>query len=175
LSIAVTGNLDALGHVLTAESLDEAHQRVASLSALAPYQSVITRSGEWLGPGWARVRRAQGSQVGVLAREREIRLLAEQIDALEAQLEASSEQLDTLRTRKFEAERARDDAQRELYNAHRRQSELAGQLQSHRGKRRRELSWRYAAWAWSGSRWRTRGATSSMKSFIERWRFSVVA
>ncbi|MFZ0869905.1 MAG: chromosome segregation protein SMC [Rhodanobacter sp.] len=123
-----------LGHVLTAESLDEAHQRVASLSALAPYQSVITRSGEWLGPGWARVRRAQGSQVGVLAREREIRLLAEQIDALEAQLEASSEQLDTLRTRKFEAERARDDAQRELYNAHRRQSELAGQLQSHRGK-----------------------------------------
>jgi chromosome segregation protein len=123
-----------LGHVLTAESLDEAHQRVASLSALAPYQSVITRSGEWLGPGWARVRRAQGSQVGVLAREREIRLLAEQIDALEAQLETSSEQLDTLRTRKFEAERARDDAQRELYNAHRRQSELAGQLQSHRGK-----------------------------------------
>ena len=123
-----------LGHVLTAESLDEAHQRVASLSALAPYQSVITRSGEWLGPGWARVRRAQGSQVGVLAREREIRTLAEQIEMLEAQLEASSEQLDTLRTRKFEAERARDDAQRELYNAHRRQSELAGQLQSHRGK-----------------------------------------
>jgi chromosome segregation protein len=123
-----------LGHVLTAESLDEAHQRVASLSALAPYQSVITRSGEWLGPGWARVRRAQGSQVGVLAREREIRTLAEQIDALEAQLEASSEQLDMLRTSKFEAERARDDAQRELYNAHRRQSELAGQLQSHRGK-----------------------------------------
>ena len=126
--------LAILGHVLTAESLDEAHQRVASLSTLAPYQSVITRSGEWLGPGWARVRRAQGSQVGVLAREREIRLLAEQIDALEAQLEASSEQLDTLRTAKFEAERARDDAQRELYNAHRRQSELAGQLQSHRGK-----------------------------------------
>jgi chromosome segregation protein len=126
--------LAILGHVLTAESLDEAHQRVASLSALAPYQSVITRSGEWLGPGWARVRRAQGSQVGVLAREREIRLLAEQIDTLEAQLEASSEQLDILRTAKFEAERARDDAQRELYNAHRRQSELAGQLQSHRGK-----------------------------------------
>ena len=126
--------LAILGHVLTAESLDEAHQRVAALSALAPYQSVITRGGEWLGPGWARVRRAQGSQVGVLAREREIRTLAEQIEMLEAQLEASSEQLDTLRTAKFEVERARDDAQRELYNAHRRQSELAGQLQSHRGK-----------------------------------------
>ncbi|HEY8682849.1 MAG TPA: chromosome segregation protein SMC [Rhodanobacter sp.] len=126
--------LAILGHVLIAESLDEAHQRVASLSALAPYQSVITRSGEWLGPGWARVRRAQGSQVGVLAREREIRLLAEQIETLEAQLAEASERLDSLRTSKFETERARDDAQRELYNAHRRQSELAGQLQSHRGK-----------------------------------------
>ena len=123
-----------LGHVLTAESLADAHRQVASLSALAPYQSVMTRGGEWLGPGWARVRRAQGSQVGVLARERELRTLAEQIAMLEAQLEEASERLDNLRTSKFETERARDDAQRELYNAHRRQSELAGQLQSHRGK-----------------------------------------
>ncbi|WP_049622598.1 chromosome segregation protein SMC [Frateuria defendens] len=123
-----------LNHVLTAQTLEEAHRRVGGLSALAPYQSVITPQGEWLGPGWARVRRAQGSQVGVLAREREIRLLGEQVAALEARIEEAGAELDALRTRKFEAERARDDAQRELYNAHRRQSELAGQLQSHRGK-----------------------------------------
>jgi chromosome segregation protein len=123
-----------LGHVLIAETIDEAHRRVSELSALAPYQSVITRSGEWFGPGWARVRRAQGNQVGVLAREREIRVLTEQTESLEAQIEEATSRLDTLRTSKFEAERARDDAQRELYNAHRRQSELAGQLQGHRGK-----------------------------------------
>jgi chromosome segregation protein len=123
-----------LGHVLTAESLDEAHRQVGSLSALAPYQSVITRGGEWLGPGWARVRRAQGSQVGVLARERELQTLAGQISLLEAQLEDAGERLDALRASKFDTERSRDDAQRELYNAHRRQSELAGQMQSHRGK-----------------------------------------
>ncbi|QAU23713.1 chromosome segregation protein SMC [Dyella sp. M7H15-1] len=123
-----------LGHVLIAEAIDEAHRRVSELSALAPYQSVITRTGEWLGPGWARVRRAQGNQVGVLAREREIRVLTEQIESLEAQIEEATARMDTLRTSKFEAERARDDAQRELYNAHRRQSELAGQLQSHHGK-----------------------------------------
>jgi chromosome segregation protein len=80
------------------------------------------------------VRRAQGNQVGVLARERDIRMLTEQIETLEAQIQEATSTLDTLRTNKFEAERARDDAQRELYNAHRRQSELAGQLQSHRGK-----------------------------------------
>ncbi|MDE2314857.1 MAG: chromosome segregation protein SMC, partial [Xanthomonadaceae bacterium] len=65
-----------LGQVFVAESLEAARRRVSGLSAA---QSVITRDGEWLGPGWARVRRAQGSQVGVLAREREIRLLAEQV------------------------------------------------------------------------------------------------
>jgi chromosome segregation protein len=126
--------ISILSHVLTAESIEHAHQVVAGLSALAPYQSVMTRSGEWIGPGWARVRRAQGNQVGVLAREREMRTLGEQILALEERIEEATNTLDDLRTRKFEAERARDDAQRELYNAHRRQSELAGQLQSHRGK-----------------------------------------
>ncbi|MGN6328227.1 MAG: chromosome segregation protein SMC [Rhodanobacter sp.] len=123
--------LQLLSNVQTAESLDEARRRAG---ALQPQQSIITRDGEWLSPQWARVRRAQGNQVGVLARERDLRLLTEQIATLEAQLEESASQLDDLRTRKFEAERARDDAQRELYNAHRRQSELAGQLQSHRGK-----------------------------------------
>ncbi|KRA35472.1 chromosome segregation protein SMC [Rhodanobacter sp. Root627] len=123
--------LQLLSNVQTAETLDEARNRVG---ALAPQQSIITRDGDWLAPQWARVRRAQGNQVGVLARERDLRLLTEQIALLEGQLEEAAGQLDDLRTRKFEAERARDDAQRELYNAHRRQSELAGQLQSHRGK-----------------------------------------
>ena len=123
--------MQLLAQVHTAETLDEARHRVASLGDA---QSVITRSGEWLSPQWARIRRAQGNQVGVLAREREIRLLAEQIATLEARIEEATGQLDDLRTAKFEAERARDDAQRELYNAHRRQSELAGQLQSHQGK-----------------------------------------
>jgi len=123
--------MQLLAQVHTAETLDEARRRVATL---APGQSVITRTGEWLAPQWARVRRAQGNQVGVLAREREIRTLTEQVATLEARIEEATGQLDDLRTAKFEAERARDDAQRELYNAHRRQSELAGQLQSHRGK-----------------------------------------
>jgi chromosome segregation protein len=123
--------LALLAQVHTAETLEQARQRVGSLDAA---QSIITRSGEWLAPQWARVRRAQGNQVGVLAREREIRLLTDQVAALEAHIEEATGQLDDLRTAKFEAERARDDAQRELYNAHRRQSELAGQLQSHRGK-----------------------------------------
>jgi chromosome segregation protein len=123
--------LQLLARVHTADTLEEARHQ---LRALDPQRSIITRHGEWLAPQWARVRRAQGNHVGVLARERDIRLLTEQIATLEAQLEEAGEQLEQLRVRKFETERARDDAQRELYNAHRRQSELAGQMQSQRGK-----------------------------------------
>ncbi|MDF4004246.1 chromosome segregation protein SMC [Luteibacter sp. PPL552] len=120
-----------LGQVFVADSVDAAASRVASLTE---HQSVITRDGAWMGPGWARVLRAQGNQVGVLARERDIRQLAEQIQILEATIEEGTDALETLRARKFETERQRDDAQRELYAAHRRLSELAGQLQSQRGK-----------------------------------------
>jgi chromosome segregation protein len=120
-----------LSNVFVADSVDAAVARAASLAA---GQSVITRDGAWMGPGWTRVLRAQGNQVGVLARERDIRQLAEQIESLEATIEERTEQLEDLRTRKFETERQRDDAQRDLYAAHRRLSELAGQLQSHRGK-----------------------------------------
>ncbi|HEY4143644.1 chromosome segregation protein SMC [Pinirhizobacter sp.] len=120
-----------LARIRVADSLEEARRIAASLAA---GESVITRDGAWMGPGFARVRRAQGNQVGVLARERDMRQLAAQLETLEAQGEEGTERLEALRTSKFETERARDDAQRDLYAAHRRLSELAGQLQSHRGK-----------------------------------------
>lgn len=120
-----------LSRIRVADSIDQACHMAGSLAA---GESVITRDGAWMGPGFARVRRAQGNQVGVLARERDMRQLASQLEALEAKGEEGTERLEALRTSKFEAERARDDAQRDLYAAHRRLSELAGQLQSHRGK-----------------------------------------
>jgi len=120
-----------LSRIRVADSIDQARHIAGSL---ANGESVITRDGAWMGPGFARVRRAQGNQVGVLARERDMRQLSAQLETLEAQGEEGTERLEALRTSKFETERARDDAQRDLYAAHRRLSELAGQLQSHRGK-----------------------------------------
>ncbi|NII54693.1 chromosome segregation protein SMC [Luteibacter sp. SG786] len=134
LAAYVRGPLAAvnlLGNIFVVDSVEEGAARVGSLAA---HQSVITRDGAWMGPGWVRIRRASGNQVGVLARERDLRQLNEQIETLEAAIEERTEQLEGLRTRKFETERQRDDAQRDLYAAHRRLSELAGQLQSHRGK-----------------------------------------
>jgi chromosome segregation protein len=124
---AITG---LLSHVYTATSLDEARSRAPRLAA---HESVVTPSGEWFGRGYVRVRRG-GAQAGMLAREREIHAAQAHVAELNARVEALGAEIDASKSRKADAERTRDDAQRELYTAHRRVAELAGQLQSHRGR-----------------------------------------
>ena len=123
--------LALLSQVYTVQSLDEARVIAAGLAA---HESVITSAGEWFGQGFARVRRRGGAQAGMLAREREVHALKAQIETLQGRVEAHGREIDELKARKDDAERARDDAQRELYVTHRRVAELAGQLQSQRGK-----------------------------------------
>jgi chromosome segregation protein len=120
-----------LSRVRVADTLAQAQEIAKRLPA---HESVITPAGEWLGPDWARVVRGGGSQTGVLAREREIETLAATRDELEHKVTSLIEQVDSLKSQIADAEMARDDAQRELYTAHRRVSELAGQLQSHQGR-----------------------------------------
>jgi chromosome segregation protein len=120
-----------LARVRTSESIAEAHARMASLDA---DQSQITPLGEWIGHGFVRVQRSAGAQIGVIAREREIREIGARIDALESEIAEHSGSLERGKLGRIDAERVRDDAQRELYTTHRRVAEVAGQLQSHRGR-----------------------------------------
>ena len=134
LGAQVRGPATAVGilaQVRIAESLDDAKRIAPGL--VAP-ESVITRDGEWLGAGYARVLRRGGAQAGMLAREREIHTLREEIAKLQTRMETLGGEIDAIKARKAEVESARDDAQRELYTAHRRTAELAGQVQSHKGR-----------------------------------------
>ncbi|WP_300618950.1 chromosome segregation protein SMC [Dokdonella sp.] len=120
-----------LARVHAVDSLAAARERLA---ALGPGESVVTPQGEWMGAGFLRVQRGAGAQVGVLAREREIRELSARIVRLEEEIAQHAESLDRGKQERIEAERMRDDAQRELYTAHRRLAEVGGQLQSQRGR-----------------------------------------
>ena len=122
---------EILSRVRTAASLDEARSMIGRL---AIGESVVTRDGEWLGAGFARVQRGAGSQVGVIAREREIRDVAARIGELEREIEGHGHAAESGKRERMDAEQARDDVQRELYTAHRRLAEIAGQLQSQRGR-----------------------------------------
>ncbi|HEV7491537.1 MAG TPA: chromosome segregation protein SMC, partial [Rhodanobacteraceae bacterium] len=120
-----------LARVRTARSLDEAR---ASATRLGEGESVVTPTGEWLGAGFARVLRGSDSRVGVIAREREIRELKNTSADLERGIAAHVEAADAGKRKRTDAETARDDAQREVYVAHKRLAEIAGQLQSQRGR-----------------------------------------
>jgi chromosome segregation protein len=120
-----------LASVRIAETLAEARLLAARL---APHESVITRAGEWLGPGHVRVLRRGGSQVGVLAREREIHTLRAELERRQRIADQLTAEIESIRATKQAVEQARDDAQRELYAAHRRAAELAGLLESQRGR-----------------------------------------
>src|SRR5690606_20822633 len=102
----------------------------ALLSTLSGDHSVITRDGEWLGQGWARVSRSGEAQRGALARERAIQQLRDELEAMTASEAELQQALDALRRELQDAELAREHTQRALYLAHRGAAELAGQLQS---------------------------------------------
>jgi chromosome segregation protein len=120
-----------LSKVRVAETLDQARELARRLPA---DESVVTSDGTWLGADWFRVARQQDARTGVIAREREIHALAAERQRLEAAIETLTGRIDAIRRDIADAELARDEAQRELYLAHRRMSELAGQLQSQQGR-----------------------------------------
>src|SRR6202044_929835 len=66
---AVAQQLDG---VLAGESLADA---LRTRGTLAPGQSIITRSGEWVGKGWIRVSRGQDPHTGVIEREHRLKSL----------------------------------------------------------------------------------------------------
>jgi chromosome segregation protein len=120
-----------LSKLHAAETLADAR---AMLPQLGDGESVITRQGERLGPGWVRVLRSGAAKQGALLRAREIQALREEIDTLQQREQALNQQLLSLRDQLLAAEQQREDAQRASYHAHRSVSELAGQLQSQQGR-----------------------------------------
>ncbi|TLX22156.1 chromosome segregation protein SMC [Thermomonas fusca] len=120
-----------LARLHAADTLADAR---ALQATLGEGDSVITRGGERLGDGWVRIARSGAAKQGALLREKEIQSLRgdiEQHQQRERELDAA---LIQLRDAHLAAEQQREDAQRQLYMAHRNVSELAGQLQSQQGR-----------------------------------------
>ena len=120
-----------LARLHAADTLADARTLQATLGE---GDSVITRGGERLGDGWVRIARSGAAKQGALLREKELQSLRgeiEQHQLRECELDAALAQL---RDAHLAAEQQREDAQRQLYMAHRNVSELAGQLQSQQGR-----------------------------------------
>ncbi|MBA3563695.1 MAG: chromosome segregation protein SMC [Gammaproteobacteria bacterium] len=114
-----------LAGVFAVDTLQDAAQMRGSLE---PGQSVVTQSGAWVGPNWARVNSSADQRAGVIARESDLRKLREELAGMKGRLEQLEKvQLDT-RMRLKQVEDARDARQRELGEAQREHAGLAARL-----------------------------------------------
>lgn len=126
-----TDLIDLLGGIYLADDLVQA---LALRPQLEAGESVITREGLWLGPGWLRVARDSDASDGVIARRQELEELDEQIAALEAQVEGLDQDRAQSRDRVRQLETERENSRREADQENRRASELRAQLSAQKAK-----------------------------------------
>lgn len=119
-----------LAGIYAVETLAEA---IALNADLALNESVITRSGIWLGPGWLRLTQERDEKTGVLARGREIEQLEEETVHCRKQAEILETQLEETRRRLHRLEGEREQHQNAVHA-----------LQRERGERQAVLARREA-------------------------------
>ncbi|MDZ4730745.1 MAG: chromosome segregation protein SMC [Xanthomonadales bacterium] len=118
-----------LNQVRCANSLEQAWNDRAQLQE---GESFLTQTGEWLGQGWIRVAHGKPGEEGMLAREKAIANLRQELDELGPQVAAAQQQMETEREALSQLEQKIRDDQVEANNLHRRRNEIEGQAQSRR-------------------------------------------
>jgi len=120
-----------LARVRLAETLPEALQ---TRRELAHDESVITRSGEWIGRDWLRVNRGGDAHSGILEREQRLKTLRVELVRSEENARETEAALAACRESLAQAERDRDAAQSRIQGAHRDHADLLGQLEGERAR-----------------------------------------
>ena len=121
--------LARLAGVLTADSLAVALRERARL---ADGQSLMTRSGEWVGRDWLRVSRGADPREGVIAREQRLAGLRTAAATAEQGAQAAESALAAARSALLEAEVARDLAQQAIGQAQAEHADLRAALEAGR-------------------------------------------
>ncbi|MGC1458326.1 MAG: chromosome segregation protein SMC [Steroidobacteraceae bacterium] len=126
-----------LAGVRCGESLSEA---LRMRSTLAPGQSIITRSGEWVGKGWIRVSRGQDPHTGVIEREQRLKGLRGDLAASQAQLQRADGGLASVKQAQIEAETRRDQLQAAIQGGHRAHSDARSHLEAAKARAQEQQS-----------------------------------
>lgn len=99
---------------------------------LGPGESFITPDGIWLGPNWLRLRAGEDAERGVIAREREINRLRDQVAEGEARLTEQEAALERVQQAIQSLEQEREALQRRSAPLQRRQADLAARIEHRR-------------------------------------------
>jgi chromosome segregation protein len=126
-----------LSGVLAGESLAAA---LRMRGKLAPGQSIITRSGEWVGKGWIRLSRGQDPHTGVIEREQRLKGLRSELSASEGKLQRADSGLSAVRQAQTEAETRRDQLQAAIQSGHRAHSDARSRLEAAKARAQEQQS-----------------------------------
>ena len=118
-----------LGSIHCADTLDQA---LALRGGLGTHESVVTPDGLWVGPDWIRLSRGGDETGGVLAREQELKQLAEVIRNRDEMSRKLALELEQNRARQQELEVSREQIQSDVNGVNRALSELRSMLSSKR-------------------------------------------
>ncbi len=120
-----------LAHLMAGvRAVEDLPRALAMRRLLGPGESVVTRDGIWLGPGWLRINRPSEGESGLLRREQEIREQRERVASLTADTEAGEEAYEQIKSSLRTLEQDRDGLQEKINQAHRSHADLRGQLSS---------------------------------------------
>jgi len=122
---------EQLAGVLAGESLADALRLRGSL---APGQSIITRSGEWVGKGWIRLSRGEDPHTGVIEREQRLKALRGELARAEEKVQQADGTLVSVRRSLSDAEAARDQLQSAIQAGHREHSDARSRLEAARAR-----------------------------------------
>ncbi len=114
LAHKVSGSINLhglLASVLVANDLPEA---LSLRSTLEPHQSVITVDGQWLGPNWLHVVKADDTSAGVIARQKEIEALQQQTLEQDKAIQIRIEKLDETKLQYKAAEQSQDELRKRI-------------------------------------------------------------
>ena len=114
-----------LGNIRIADDLNSAMSQRAQLS---DGQSIITKDGIWLGKNWLRVAKDNDAKSGIVAREKEIESLKEELEIQQQRLETVEEQLLSGRELLQQTEQQREHLQAEQNQIHQQHAELQAQI-----------------------------------------------
>jgi chromosome segregation protein len=124
----VRGPEAVLARLAGVRTCDSLAQALRARRALPPGESLITRSGEWLGRDWLRLRRGVDPHAGVLERAQRLKTLAREHQLAQDGLHAAEARLEQLRAEVLAAEQRRESAQLQIQHSHREHGELRAQL-----------------------------------------------
>ena len=120
-----------LAHLMAGvRAVEDLPRALAMRRLLGPGESVVTRDGIWLGPGWLRINRPSEGESGLLRREQEIREQRQRVASLTADTEAGEEAYEQIKSSLRTLEQDRDGLQEKINQAHRSHADLRGQLSS---------------------------------------------